>query len=417
MRNKWLIASLLSLVLVGLCGAILAVFWGSIGLLRRDGLRFVAFDDANVSAETTEEQRFSVSGPASLNLGNVVGDVQVTGGAGSEIIVTAHKTAWGTDDADAQAALANLRVTITQTGNIVSVQVERPETYSFKGEVIEGVVSFVVQVPADTAVDAATGYGNVNASGLTGGAVLTSGSGQVTASGLAGEVELHSDYGDVTLERAEPDGVTAFSSSGRVSLEEVDADGAVELTSGYGNVSFEGGTAQDVEASTSSGQVTLSDLAVSGSVNASSDYADVTVTSVTAPDGYNLSSSSGAVKLDGATGSVSAISGYGNVSVINAVDVTLSLISRSGMVSFTGSLGSGPHSLSSDYGNISLVLPPDTAADIELSTGYGTIRSAFPVTLSGNIQEERWTGTLNGGGPSLLVHTDSGAITLDVLDS
>ena len=116
-------------------------------------------------------------------------------------------------------------------------------------------------------------------------------------------------------------------------------------------------------------------------------------------------------------GSVSAISGYGDVSVTNAVDVTLSLISRSGLVSFTGSLGAGPHSVSSDYGNISLVLPPDTAADIELSTGYGTIHSAFPVTLSGNIEEDRWNGTLNGGGPRLFVHTDSGAITLDILDS
>jgi DUF4097 and DUF4098 domain-containing protein YvlB len=416
MQRKWLIAGVLGLALLAVCGATLLVFWSSVGLLANGGVRIEGFGDAAVSATATEEQRFTVSDGASLDLTTLSGDVVVTGGAGNEIVVTANKTGWGRDDADAQVSLDDLVVTMEQTGNTVTVKVDRPSQFVLAGIVREGRVDFTVQVPSDAAVDASTTYGDVSASGLTGGAVLASNSGEVSASGLEGEVEMRSGYGDVTLEQAEPDTVTARSSSGTVSLEQVDANGSVELYSGYGNVSFESGTAEAVEASTSSGSVTLTDLNVAGAVEARSDYGDVTVTRVAAPGGYTLESSSGDVDLDGAAGRVSAESGYGNVSVTNAADVTLSLLSRSGAVSFAGSLGAGPHTLHSNYGNVSLLLPPDTAADIELSTGYGSIRSAFPITLSGDIEEEHWQGTLNGGGVSLTVRTDSGSITLDILN-
>jgi len=331
--------------------------------------------------------------------------------------VTAHKTAWGRDEADAQVSLNDLTVTMDQTGNTVTVKVDQPSQVVFAGVVREGRVDFTVQVPAEAEVEAATGYGEVSASGLTGGAVLTSRSGEVSASGLEGTVELRSDYGDVTLERAEPDTVTAHSGSGSVTLEQVDAAGTVELTSDYGNVRFEGGAADEVTASTSSGRVTLTDLDVAGAVEAHSDYGNVSVTRVAAPGGYTLESSSGDVELDGATGNVSAESGYGDVSVSNAEAVTLSLLSQSGKVTFSGSLGAGPHTLRSNYGNVDLRLPPDTAADVELSTGYGSIHSAFPITLAGDIEDDHWQGTLNGGGVSLTVRTDSGSITLDVLNS
>jgi DUF4097 and DUF4098 domain-containing protein YvlB len=403
--------------MVAVCAATLLVFWGSVRLLR-NGVRIEGFGDASVSATATEEQRFTVSDGARLDLTTLSGDVVVTGGAGNEIVVTANKTGWGRDDAGAQVALDDLVVTMQQTGNTVTVKVDwRSPGVVIAGYVREGRVDFTVQVPAGTEVEASTTYGEVSASGLTGGAVLASGSGEVSASGLEGEVELRSGYGDVTLEQAEPDSVTARSSSGTVSLEQVDVSGAVELSSGYGNVSFEGGTADKLTASTSSGRVTLTDLSIAGAVEANSDYGDVTVTRVAAAGGYDLGSSSGDVSLDGATGRVSAESGYGNVSVTSAVDVTLNLLSRSGAVSFAGSLGAGPHTLRSNYGNVSLLLPPDTAANIELSTGYGSIRSAFPITLSGDIKDEHWQGTLNGGGVSLTVHTDSGTITLDILNA
>ncbi len=418
MQRKWLIVGVLGLALLAVCGATLLVFWGTVGLLRDGGVRFEGFGEANVSATATEEQRFTVSDGARLDLTTLSGDVVVTGGPGNEIVVTANKTGWGRDDADAQVSLDELIVTMEQTGNTVTVKVDwRSPGIVIAGNVRHGRVDFTVQVPSEAAVDASTTYGDVSASGLTGGAVLASNSGEVSASGLEGEVEMRSGYGDVTLEQAAPNTVTARSSSGTVSLEQVDVDGSVELSSGYGNVSFESGAAEAVEASTSSGSVTLTDLNLTGAVEARSDYGDVSVTRVTAPGGYTLASSSGDVALDGAAGQVSAESGYGNVSVENAVEVTLSLLSRGGTVSFAGSLGAGPHTLRSNYGNVSLLLPPDTAADIELSTGYGSIRSAFPITLSGDIEEEHWQGTLNGGGVSLTVRTDSGSITLDILNS
>jgi DUF4097 and DUF4098 domain-containing protein YvlB len=417
MQRKWLMAGLLGLAMLAVCAATMVIFWSSFGLLRDRQVDFDVFRYDAVSVEATEEQRFTVSEGARLDLTALAGDVQVTGAGSGEIVVTAHKTGWGQDEAEAQAVLDEVRLVMEQSGNTVTVRVERPPQVVLVGVVREAQVDFTVQVPVNAEVQVFTGFGQVSAAGLTGGAVLSSGSGKVSASGLAGEVELRSDFGDVTLERAEPDGVTAHSSSGAVRLEQVEAAGTVALTSDFGDVRFEGGAAEAVTANTRSGRVTLTDLTVAGSAEARSDFGDVTVLRVAAGGGYTLVSGSGNVSLDGATGRVTAESGFGEVSVINAEDVTVDLHSSSGTVSLSGSLGAGPHSLRSNFGNVTLRLPPETAANLELSTGFGSIRSAFPITLTGEIDDAHWQGTLNGGGPSLTVHTDSGSITLDPLNA
>jgi len=89
----------------------------------------------------------------------------------------------------------------------------------------------------------------------------------------------------------------------------------------------------------------------------------------------------------------------------------------SGSVSFAGSLGAGPHSLRTDFGDIVLRLPADAAATFDLGTDFGSIHSDFPVTLSGDMDATAWQGTLGGGGPRLTVHTSSGSIRLETLSA
>jgi DUF4097 and DUF4098 domain-containing protein YvlB len=417
MKRKWLIVGLLGLAELALCAGILAVTWSGFAWARDTGVRFSVFDVETVSAEADEEQRFAVSGAATLDLTNISGSVQVIGGAGSEIVVSAHKTAWGSDQAEAEAALGDVRISMTQAGNAVTVKVQEPSKLVVLGSTRGSTVDFVVQVPAQTDVTAATGFGDVELSDVAGTVDLRSGAGTVTASSVEGDVQLGSDFGDVTLERATAGTVTASTSSGAVELRQVQAGGAVSLASDFGSLEFTGGTAAELTAETSSGVVKLSDLALTGRVLAHTDFGEIVVTRVTAPGGYDLGSSSGNVTVDGAAGSLHAETAYGDVSVSNAAEVTLELHTNSGAVTFAGTLGAGPHSLTSDFGNVYLRLPADTAATVELTTDFGRIRSDFPITLSGDLDDEHWQGTLNGGGPSLTVKTSSGNISLETLNS
>jgi len=122
MRFKWLMVGALSLALLALCAGIVAVSWFGIARQQAGGVSWRLFSADTVSAEADEEQRFVVSGPAVLSVENLAGDIIVTGGEGSEIVVKAHKTGWGSDQADAQAALAALKVNITQDGSTVTVR-------------------------------------------------------------------------------------------------------------------------------------------------------------------------------------------------------------------------------------------------------------------------------------------------------
>ena len=103
--------------------------------------------------------------------------------------------------------------------------------------------------------------------------------------------------------------------------------------------------------------------------------------------------------------------------ITQAENATLDLNTQSGSIEFEGSLGEGPHSIHSDFGQISLSLPIDSALNVDLETEFGNINSDIPVTvvLNGEVDQSHHVGTINGGGPELKVSTQSGNITIKAL--
>jgi hypothetical protein len=75
------------------------------------------------------------------------------------------------------------------------------------------------------------------------------------------------------------------------------------------------------------------------------------------------------------------------------------------------SLGSGWR-LETGDGSVSLDLPGDLAADVDLHTGDGHIDLDMPITTEGKIHEGQVHGKLNGGGSLLTIHTGDGSIHL-----
>jgi DUF4097 and DUF4098 domain-containing protein YvlB len=413
MRNRfWLVAGL-TLAELGLCAAILYITWTSVGWFRAGGFEVRAFEVDRFSAQATEEQRRAVSGPATLTVENTLGDVTVQAGADEAVVVGFTKTAWGPSQAEAEARLAQLVVTITQSGDSIRVVVTQPKEVTVIGSHRSDQVDFTIQVPAQTQVTARTGFGALAATGTTGDVSLHTGSGTVIARDITGSLDLGSDFGNVTVEGAASETVSIDSSSGELELEDTHVNGRLEAHSDFGSITVSRGGAGELDVSSSSGNLTLTSLSVTGTAVAKTDFGRIRLTQVQA-GAYDLQTSSGDITVDGGHGSLKAHTDFGSVAVTGVAEATVDLFTSSGSVTFEGALGPGPHTLQSDFGGVRLTLPAETAVNFDLSTDFGSITSEFPVTLDGGqgLDDDHWRGTLNGGGARLTVHTNSGDIRL-----
>jgi DUF4097 and DUF4098 domain-containing protein YvlB len=196
-------------------------------------------------------------------------------------------------------------------------------------------------------------------------------------------------------------------------MNDVRASGSVEMFTDFGDTSFSGGSAKTLRVETSSGKVTLSQLNLSGVLTIQDDFGSIDLEQVNAGS-YDLQTNSGSVTVDGARNNVKAHSGFGSVTLKNAENVTVDLSTSSGSVDFEGSLGEGPHSIHSEFGEIIVTIPADSALQVDLQTDFGSIRSEIPitVTLTGEAENNHQTGTMNDGGAQLTVDTGSGSISI-----
>jgi DUF4097 and DUF4098 domain-containing protein YvlB len=434
MKAKWIVSSILIVALIGLAVLIAYTVIAGASLFNGRGFRVEVNASVAFKAEDQYQQRLEVSDAASLVVRNSAGDITVTGGGVGEVLVEAHKTAYGDSQAEADADLAALDVQISQEGNAVTVSVAKPETVLCMGMCRPDTVDFTLTVPEGTAVTVSTDSGDVAVAGTDGAADLSSSfgdihveqvagalaarasSGRVTARAVqGGTVDLHSDFGDVGLSEARVGQVTLTTNSGGMTLTDVQASGAVTLQDDFGDIIFETGSSAALDVHAQSGKIRLSGLTVNGALTAHSDFGDVTVTGVDAGS-YSLSSNSGAVTADGVHGRVWVQDDFGDILVRNAQEAVLDLNTNSGDVVFEGTLGEGPHTLHSDFGAVRLVLPAETALSFDLQTEFGSIASDIPVTVTGDVQEDHWVGTTNGGGIGLTASTNSGDIRIEILN-
>jgi len=395
-HKRWIVGGLAA-ALLGTCALIVAVTALTFAQISQEGLRFSAFRFDNVSAEVTEEQRFTVDTPATLIVKNDFGDIIVTGGDTDEIVVQMHKVAWGATQADAEAALATVNVVITQSGNTLTVRYQPPSQVVVIGSVRSNTVDFTITVPTQTAVELDTGFGRVAVAKTT------------------GHADVHSDFGEITL--ADVTGaVTARSSSGKVTAERIRAgNDAIELRSDFGALTLEDAEGGSISLHSSSGKVDLTDVSTGDKVTADTDFGSVTLQHVTA-EAYELQSNSGEITVDGAAGPLMAHTDFGSIKVTNAQTVTLDLKTNSGSIEFSGALGAGPHTVKTDFGTIKVSLPKDVKLTVDLKTDFGKVKSDFPITVTGEFSNEHLGGALNGGGESLTVSTNSGDINLEILN-
>jgi len=127
-----------------------------------------------------------------------------------------------------------------------------------------------------------------------------------------------------------------------------------------------------------------------------------------------LRSGDGSQEIDGVDGKLRATTGDGHIRASGRFD-GLELKTGDGRLEAHAASGSALETgwrLESGDGSVTLEVPENLAADVDLHTGDGHIDLDMPVTTTGKIRENEVRGKLNGGGNLLVIHTGDGSIRL-----
>jgi hypothetical protein len=127
-----------------------------------------------------------------------------------------------------------------------------------------------------------------------------------------------------------------------------------------------------------------------------------------------LHSGDGSLEATAVDGKLRATSGDGHIRADGRFD-ELDLKTGDGRVEARAAAGSALANgwrLESGDGTVTLEVPENLAADVDLHTGDGHIDLDLPITTAGKIREGEVRGKLNGGGNLLTIHTGDGSIRL-----
>lgn len=128
----------------------------------------------------------------------------------------------------------------------------------------------------------------------------------------------------------------------------------------------------------------------------------------------DLHTGDGSVNLDGVDGKLRASTGDGHIQVNGRFD-ELDLKTGDGHVDVRATNGSalaGSWRLETGDGSVSLELPQNLAADVDLHTSDGHIDLDMPVAAEGKLRQNEIHGKINGGGNLLTIRTGDGSIHL-----
>jgi DUF4097 and DUF4098 domain-containing protein YvlB len=432
MQQKKIWITLLAIAMVALCGLMVLVTFFSFRSITMPDLRSWNFSIGipASTARSDEVKTFSVTTPAALEVINPNGDVSIKGTKTGEIKISMHKVSHGLGQETADENLKKLSVSITQDGNKVRVVVPEPENAVMN----PAYVDLTIEVPADTTVNAEVTNSDLDAANLENDAMLHSNFGSVEISGLkngslkassengsvsarrvmSGEktIEMSSDFGSINLYDAQAGSFTIISKNGEITLGKLESGGMVSVKDEFGQIDLANSRAKSMEISSRNGGIDLSSIRVEGPLAIHNDFGGITLDNTFAVS-YDLKNKNGGITLEKASGAITASTDFGRIDISEGQACDLNLTTQNGSIDYEGSLGQGPHTLSSDFGRIFLSLPSDTAMTVDLETEFGGINNDFETLTDGSIKNHQLSGKINGGGAALNIRAKNGGITLE----
>jgi len=262
------------------------------------------------ATEATFDRTLTFSGKVDLHIANASGNIHLTRGAANQVRVHARVRSDRADEAQRVQAIA-ANPPMVQDGNSIHIGVQHEEGENQDRENHIS-IDYEIEAPADAALEAGSGSGNITDEGVGQGAKLSTGSGNVMASGLEGGFKAETGSGNVTIENTGDGDAKAETGSGNIDIKGV--RGALQAETGSGEIKATGTPSSAWKLETGSGNVEFSPGNAGMSLDASTGSGGITsdrpMTMETSSDGRHMRG-----QLNGGGPEVRVETGSGNIHI------------------------------------------------------------------------------------------------------
>ena len=304
----------------------------------------------SAQGQATIERTLQVQPGGTLTVDASFGHIKVLTASGNSVAVRVEREVRDRYSSDEGRILTEHQVNISQSGNDVRVETmvseDVRERWRDDYRSTPLRVEVVVTVPTSYNVDLDTAGGHIEVADLTG-------------------------------------GVQAHTSGGHLTFGNIDGSINADTSGGHIKLSGSSGTA---DLHTSGGHIEIGQ--VEGSVKADTSGGHITIDSAGAE--VHARTSGGNIKVKEVMGTINASTSGGSVEA---------RISEQPQ---------GDCSLSTSGGSVTVYLASDIAVDLDAEAGWGGVSLDMEVT--GTIKKGAVRGTINGGGPKLVLRTSAGGV-------
>jgi beta-lactamase regulating signal transducer with metallopeptidase domain len=207
-------------------------------------------DDAEGGREATFDRNLTFSDKPVLSVATGSGNITLTRGSGGQIHV--HGIVKADHDANAaQVQQIAANPPITQEGGTIHIGGHQENQEAFKHISI----SYEIEAPADTELNAMTGSGDINDTGVGYDSKLMTGSGNIMATGLKGDFKTQTGSGNIAIDDADASDARAQTGSGNIDLKGV--HGALDAQTGSGTIKAAGTPSSPWKIQAGSGTIEL----------------------------------------------------------------------------------------------------------------------------------------------------------------
>ncbi len=310
-------------------------------------------DDDKERYEEKFEKSVSLARDGKIILRNISGDIEVKVWDKAEVQIQALKVSRTDSEELAKKNFEKVTIEVTQDGDTLKIETKRDKDYFRRGSNKKNVsIDFWLIIPSGAAADMKSVSGDIVMEDIGNDAKADTVSGDIDMTGVAGSLKAYAVSGDLTVTGVQ-EGVDCETVSGELKIRRV--KGGADLKTVSGDILLENSEG-DVEAEVVSGDIDLIDIS-------------------------------------------------GAEEVISK--------SVSGSVKFVGVLSKGgSYNFKALNGDVTLLVPSNSAFELYAKTFSGDIDTDFEITLSGKLSKTELHGTVNGGGAEVTLKTFSGDVYL-----
>ena len=186
----------------------------------------------------------------------------------------------------------------------------------------------------------------------------------------------------------------------------VPANYNLDIKTSGGSIDLEGNVGGTVTARTSGGSI--STAAISGQTLLKTSGGSIKAGAISGP--AELVTSGGSIAIDRVDGELVAHTSGGGIVIGDATGSVNATTSGGSIRAQLSGQPRGDSKLSTSGGGVTVMLNDRIAVDLDARASGGGVHADIPITVSGSQDRDEVKGTINGGGPRLVLRTSGGGI-------